>query len=814
MSASMDQAGDRAVPLSHLATAVLDSEGTVVRWSRAAADLLDRSSREVCGHPVRELLDDDLSCEAAPEAARHDAGIPAAGRTRLRHRSGDTIDVAFRAVPLEGSSELLVMAAPTRYVTDSEQSMAFFRGLFSQDRIGVGIHDTDLNIVRTTLRTGMFGGLPAAPPGSRLRAVLAAEDAEDVESALRHVLDTGIPLVDRPQRVRSPRVPGRQWTFSLSAFRLEDATGNPTGVATVFTDTTEQERSRRHLDLIESASKRIGTSLDLTETAQDLADTLVPAFGDLAWVEIAEAAFDGDEPPKLAGGGLWHIRRAAVAAADGNFPAPLLPPGAACPPLPDGPIMRSLQQGMAVAGGRAEHPMIHDPELTRLFVPERGHSFVSSPLFARGLVLGVAVVWRVDRPDPFDEEDKELLAEIASRAALGVDNARRYTREHRAAVALQRLLLPRATTETSAAETAGFYVPAGGGADISGDWFDVIPLPSLRTALVVGDVMGHGLHATATMGRLRTAIQTLADLELEPTELLNHLDDLVQRIAAETPGTGEAVGATCLYALYDPVSRRATLASAGHPPPIAVRPDATAEVLGLSPGPPLGVGGMPFESTTVELEPGSVLALYTNGLTEGENHDIAAGLRQLTDNLTAHCHRDDSLHETGRALLPDTADQPPRDDIALLLARTRAVPPENIASWEFPADPTHVSDARKATTDQLAAWGLDDLSFTTEMVVSELVTNAIRYAGGPVGLRLIRENVLVCEVTDPSNTQPRLRRADTTDEGGRGLFLVAQLTTRWGSRYGQHGKTIWAEQPIHPTTDDGPASSLPNGFGV
>ncbi|MFF9077788.1 SpoIIE family protein phosphatase [Streptomyces sp. NPDC014872] len=805
MSASEDRPGGRPSAFRALSTAVLDRDGTVLRWSRAAAELLGRSSEEVCGRPVRDLLD-DVPCEAR-EDTRLPGGIPETGETRLRHRSGRTIDVTFRVTPLEGASEFVVVAVPTRRLTDMEQGMSFLESLFSQDRIAVSIHDTDLRVVRANLASEVFG-VRAGPSPDRLRDVMSAQDAEGVEASLREVLETGVPLVGKHQRMRSSQGAWQRRSLSLSAFRLEDATGSPNGAAAVFTDSTEQDRSRRHVELLHRAAKRIGASLDVLQTAQDVLDALVPALGDVGWVELADAVFDGEEPPKLFGAGRWHLRRAAVAADPGPWPAALLQPLASCPPLPDGLIMRDLQRGRTVTGGLAEYPMGHVPELAPLFVPEHGHSFVASPLFARGLVLGVVAIWRAEQPDPFDQEEADLLEEIATRAALAVDNARRYTHEHHAAVALQQRLLPRATTDTPATETAGLYRPAGGGAEISGDWFDVVPLPSLRTALVVGDVVGRGLHATAMMGRLRTAVRTLADLELDPDELLTHLDDLVRQLEDEAPpGHRDTIGGTCLYAVYDPVTRCCTLASAGHPPPVLVHPDGTTEVLELSPGPPLGVGGMPFEVTTVELEPGSVLALYTDGVIERADHDPARGLRRLVNALETFCRPDRPLDDLGRDLLADTSEAPPDDDIALLLARTRAIAPENTASWEFPTDPSEVATARETASRQLTAWGLDELAFTTELVVSELVTNAIRYAGGPVGLRLIRESVLVCEVSDPSSTQPRLRRARTTDEGGRGLFLVAQLTSRWGSRYGRRGKTIWTEQPLDTTADDLPELS-------
>ncbi len=797
---SIDCSDDGSFAFDALATAVLDEQGTVLGWSRSAANLVGRRAGEVCGRPVRELLAD------VPSGAMGGAGFPAAGRVRLRHRSGDTIDVTFRVMRMEGVSDLLVLAAPTQDVAERNQGVSLTRALFAQDHIGIAIHDTALNIVRTNITPEMFGG-PAARPGSRLREILSIEDAQALELAFHEVLETGIPLVNKHQRMRTPQVPGWERAFSLSAFRLEDARGAPTGIAAVFTDITEQLRARRHLRLAHEAALRVGGSLDVTRIAQELADMAVPALGDLASVDLAEPVLAGDEPTKWQGGGDLHLLKVAVASATGEWPAGHVQRGEALPRWPDASLLRRAQRGETMIAGPDEliAALGHDPRLVEKLVPPGGHSGIEAPLFARGLLLGHLSLWRVNQREPFTGEDASLVKEIASRGALAIDNARRYTREHRAAVTLQQSLLPPATTDVLAAETAGIYRPAGGGAEISGDWFDVIPLPSLRVALVVGDVVGHGLRATATMGRLRTAIATLADLELGPDDLLTRVGDLVQRLATEAPVEHQdTVGATCLYAVYDPVTRRCALASAGHPPPVVVRPDGTAHVVELSLGPPLAVGGMPYETTTIDLEPGSVLALYTDGLIEGDDHDPDAGLRRLTAALPALCRPDRPVAESGRILLAGLGDQPHRDDIACLLARTRAVPAENTARWEFPADPAIVADAREATADQLAIWGLDELAFTTGLVVSELVTNAIRYGGEPVGLHLSRGDVLVCEVTDPSNTQPRLRRARTTDEGGRGLFLVAQLTTRWGCRYGQQGKTIWGEQQLpqgHPAVD-------------
>ncbi|HSA49257.1 MAG TPA: SpoIIE family protein phosphatase [Yinghuangia sp.] len=568
-----------------------------------------------------------------------------------------------------------------------------------------------------------------------------------------------------------------------------------------------RERSERYARLSHAAATGIGATLDLVDTTNRLARVLVPELTDLAAVDLTEPVLHGEEPPK--GDTDIRIRRVAMAAADANggvtgqegWPDEVVGLGHLLPWVPESPLLHPVVEGAAVVVSDMEQlreALSMTPQESRAIIPRGAHSLIVIPLFARGLILGTVTAWRVQTEADFDDADAGMLAEITSRAALSVDNARRYTREHRTAVALQRSLLPRPVLRTPAADTAGTYLPAEGDAGVGGDWFDVIALSSLRTGFVVGDVVGHGLGATAAMGRLRTAVQTLADLDLEPVELISHLDDLVLSYWPEhDPGdpTSElaAQGATFLYGVYDPVGRRCAIASAGHPPPLVALPGREPEFVDLSPGPPLGVGGMPFESVELDLPDGTLLAFFTDGLIERRDADISTLLGEFRRSIDRN--RDRPLIDIGPEVL-GTLDPSREDDVALLLARTRSVPEDAIADWELPADPSVVSRARELATRQLSAWGLDELVFSTELVVSELVTNAIRYAGGPIGLRLIRDNILVCEVSDPSNTQPRLRRSVATDEGGRGLFLVAQLASRWGSRYRRTGKTIWTEQGI------------------
>ncbi|WP_307825914.1 SpoIIE family protein phosphatase [Streptomyces sp. MBT33] len=555
--------------------------------------------------------------------------------------------------------------------------------------------------------------------------------------------------------------------------------------------------ARRRLELLHEAGVRIGTTLDVARTAEELTEVTAPEFADFVAVDLPDALLRGEEPGPL--GARTRLRRVALGAV--HEESHLWSVGDPVAYVASTPQARCLESGRAVlepvlsdsGGWKAQDP----PRLERTLAAGI-HSLIAVPLRARGTTLGVVSFYRSERPAPFEDDDLSLAQELASRAAICIDNARRYTREHHTALTLQRSLLPRGRPEQSAVEVAHRYLPAQAG--VGGDWFDVIPLSGARVALVVGDVVGHGLHAAATMGRLRTAVHNFCALDLPPDELLTHLDDLAGRLDrgegwAVESGLADSgiVGATCLYAVYDPVSRRCTLTRAGHPLPAVVRPDGTVEFVDLPAGAPLGLGGMPFETVELELAEGSQLVLYTDGLVEDRLRDIDTGLDRLRTVLAV---AERPPEETCEAVLDALLPARPADDVALLVARTHALGPDRVAQWDLPSEPAVVSVARAAVTEQLTAWGLDDLSFTTELVVSELVTNAIRHAHGPVQLRLLRDRALICEVSDGSGTSPRLRRARTEDEGGRGLFLAARLTERWGTRYTPEGKVIWTEQPL------------------
>lgn len=456
----------------------------------------------------------------------------------------------------------------------------------------------------------------------------------------------------------------------------------------------------------------------------------------------------------------------------------------------------AADRGGLIADLRAEHDWrTYDPQRAERILDHGIHSLIAVPLLARGTVLGRACFWRSEQVQPFEPDDLSFAEELAARAAVCLDNARRFTREHAVAVALQRSLLPRGLSGQTAVEAAHRYLPAQAG--VGGDWFDVIPLPGARVALVVGDVVGHGLHAAATMGRLRTAVHNFSALDLAPDELLGYLDELVVRIDADEGAEEEwpaVTGAACLYAVYDPVAGHCSVARAGHLGPALVHPDGTVSFPDVPLSPPLGLGGQPFETAELTLAEGSRLVLYTDGLVEDRDRDVDVGLALLREALTGHPGR--SPEQTCQAVIDSVLLPQPSDDVALLVARTRLLGPEHVADWDVPSDPAAVGSVRAGASRQLADWGLDEIAFTTELILSELITNAIRYGTPPVRVRLLRDRTLICEVSDGSSTSPHLRQAKTTDEGGRGLFLVAKLAQHWGTRYTPTGKVIWTEQAL------------------
>ncbi|MFH0518667.1 SpoIIE family protein phosphatase [Streptomyces sp. M41] len=845
MDQRTDSASDLCGPLvlTRAATAILDGRGLVIGWSPAAQRLLGYAPDEVIGGRGDDLLAAPKSVPAGLRAAFAGREGSAFGEVvSARHRDGHTVEVAVSVCRVDqgGAEPVWVLAAADRQdEVEWETRQAMLQGLATQSPIGLAIYDRELRLIWANAGSDDEVGAPLSEylgktsedlygPGE----VLTQGYGSTLREVMRRVLETGEPAIDLHVRGQPPTEPKEDLVWSCSYYRLMDGRGNILGVCEDGVDITDRYRAQQRLALMALAGRRIGTTLTVEGTAGQLAEVAVPSFADGIMVDLVPAVLDGEEP--TAGSArqpLVRVARRALAVShdgpreddrlsDGAFTERVwYDPGSAqavC--LATGEPV--LERGDAETGRRLSGSG-RDAAMSRLVVPLR----------ARGAMLGLVTFLRGRTVNPFDVDERTLGEELVAHSAACLDNARRYTREHRAAVTLQRTLLPRRLPALTAMEVACRYLPAESQAGVGGDWFDVIPLSGTRVGLVVGDVAGHGLRAAATMGRLRTTVRALARLDLAPGELLGRLDDLVGQTtegvdwgadravsasagmrggsatggwSSKTAGTqfgpdqevfDDAVGATCLYAIYDPVSGCCSLARAGHPPP-AVVDAATGEVdfPDLPPGPPLGLGGLPFETTEINLPHGSLLALYTDGLVESRGQDIEAGLDQLAHILADPTRPLEEMCDQTLASLQ--SGEPARDDITMLLARTRLLDAEQVAVWELPARPAAVRLARSLAGEQLDRWGLRELAFTTDMVVSELVTNAILYATQPIQLRLIRDRTFISEVSDPGHTSPHLRRAAAYDEGGRGLFIVAQLVQSWGTRYTPDGKTIWAEQAL------------------
>jgi PAS domain S-box-containing protein len=674
--------------------------------------------------------------------------------------------------------------------------------------LGVALLDRQMRHVRLNTAMCRILGLRTEADGLNLRLtdLVPTPAAQSCVACAERVARTGEPEVWRGLlRLPAQR---REHAVEVSLSPVTGPDDRIHGVLAVGFDVTGQHLARERLALVNEANTRIGSTLDMVRTAQELVQVAVPRFADLAIVDLVDSVIRGDEPVIGPVERTMPLRRLAACSVLEGMPELVAPPGEVVSFPARSPLAECLETGRTVSCSGPVDTIAAwanaNADRTATIVRHQFKAMMVVPVQARGSTLGLAVFIRHQRPEPFADDDLLLAEEIVARAALCLDNARLFTREHATALALQRSLLQQRQPEQSAVEVATRYLPAQSGVAVGGDWFDVIRLSGCRVGLVVGDVAGHGIRSAATMGRLRTAVQTLADVDLEPEELLTRLDDVVARLAAEQELSADGVAdlsATCLYAVYDPVSRRCTVARAGHPAPAVLTPDGAVDYLDLPAGPPLGLGGLPFEEAEVELPEGSLLVLYTDGLIESRERDIDAGLNAMRKVLSeVHSSSGAARHPSldavcdglVDALLPERAG----DDAALLVARTCALPPDRIASWDLPADPAVVADARARAARQLAAWGLEDVTFTTELLVSELVTNAIRHAQQPIQLRIILDGDLSCEVFDGSSSAPQLRRADRYDEGGRGLMLVAQLADRWGTRHTSSGKIIWAQQAL------------------
>ncbi|MDC0773029.1 ATP-binding SpoIIE family protein phosphatase [Streptomyces sp. HD] len=571
---------------------------------------------------------------------------------------------------------------------------------------------------------------------------------------------------------------------------------------------TPMRRDGDRLRFVGAATRRIARGIDLDEIVMGLCRATVPTFSDAILVYLRDPLPVGDERPT--GPVVLRLRRTDRIPEErdtegGGF----LPAQAPSEPTELSELSALTSELCEVRPGgalaevlRGVRPVFADAPAARAALPELlgddgeliipdGQRAILAPLRGRRRVIGAAVFLR--RPDriAFEPDDLLVAAQLATHSALGIDKAVLYGREAYIADELQRTMLPETLPRPTGVRLASRYLPAAETARVGGDWYDAIPLPGSRVALVVGDVMGHSMTSAAIMGQLRTTAQTLAGLDLPPQEVLHHLDEQAQRLGTDRM-------ATCLYAVYDPVSHRITIANAGHPPPVLLHLGGRAEVLRVPAGAPIGVGGVDFEAVELDAPAGATLLLYTDGLVESRLRDVWTGIEQLREKLAATAQLTGPDHPPPlEALCDEVLDMlgpgDRDDDIALLAARFDGIAPSDVAYWFLEPEDAAPGRARRLARRALARWGLEELTDSVELLVSEVVTNAVRYASRPVTLRLLRTDVLRCEVGDDVPQLPRLRQARATDEGGRGLYLVNRLARRWGATRLSTGKVVWFE---------------------
>lgn len=660
-----------------VAAVVLDADGRIVLWSPQAEELLGYTAEEALGQYGAHLMVAEENFEQVLHLFEQvmSSGDAWSGEFPVRRKDGTTRVLDFRNMRLlddRGDYYALGLATDQATLRRVERDLALSVRLVDQSPIGLAVLGPDLRYVGVNAALERIDGLTAHEhKGRRVAEVLPFVDAETVDEAMRGVLDTGVPVLDRQMVGRTAADPDNDHAWSVSLYRLEDVGGRVLGLAVSVVDVTdryraatEAERARHRLSLVADASVRIGTTLDLEQTARELAGIAVPELADVAAVDVLDTVLEG-RPGRVAADGPAVIRALAVAAA---YPTVAVqaadPPGEPAHYSADRLVTRCVRTARPVLVAEVDDDSLsciaRDHHAAELLAKAGVHSYLAVPLIARGEVLGALDLKRARNPVPFTEDDALLASELAARAAVCIDNARLFRRQRETALTLQRSLLPKAPRHLVGLEVATRYQPAGAGSEVGGDWFDIVPMDDGRTALVVGDVMGSGINSATTMGRLRTATQTLSRLALEPAEVLRHLDEIIADL--------EPSLATCVYAVYDPHLAQCCLGTAGHPPPVLIRAGEAPRLLDLPSGAPLGVGGVPFHDVTTRLAPGDRLVLYTDGLVETRDQDIDTRLDRLLDLLGTP---DPSLEHTCDRLLRELRHGGNHDDVALLVARVR-----------------------------------------------------------------------------------------------------------------------------------------------
>ncbi|WP_432042552.1 SpoIIE family protein phosphatase [Streptomyces cadmiisoli] len=775
---------------SLLAVVSLDSRDRVSGWSDEAEAILGYRSSEVVGRPAIGLVAEGRWPARTAALVR----CHGSGRVVFVHKSGFPVEATLLVEPAVAAGHPCVWFISEPSCHGAGHDIGLLEGAWTQSSTAISVWSSELRLLWANELACQIVEEPISDVRGRRPTEVFLPDSQHhaLEEQMRTVRDTGTPRsVLTYERVAGRNRP-REWVIHIDPVR--DLNGAVVALCTMARDNSTEFWARQRLCLLDRARRNIGLSLDTERTARELTSLSVPDFADVAFVQVLPHAWGADRARSR---GPVEMRLIALS---GEVPSR---PHVFSTASDDASaawrvVDRESLPSLALSLRRAvrvdlPHEAASWPELPDDLVSSRRGGAICVPLTARGAALGVATFLRAE--SSFDAEDLLLVEELAETTATCMANARHYEREHSTALTLQQSLLPREPPAQSAVDAAYAYRPADVAAGVGGDWFDVIPLSGARVALVIGDVVGRGVRAAATMGRLRSVVRTLAEVDLSPEELLTSLDDTVNRVdqSGEPGAFDPEFAASILYSVYDPTSRRCCFARAAHVAPVLVRPSGDTHLLDLPEGPPLGLGGLPFESVEMAIPEGSMLVFFTDGVVGTHHRDLSAGISLLQEYLASTtCTPAAVCDDILELMLPKGGG----DDAAVLVARSRVIDEANIAQWDVPADASAVAPVRDQVTERLGAWGLDEKAYATEIIVSELVTNAVRYGRPPIRLRLIRDSTLICEVTDGSSAAPHLRRARSFDEGGRGLFLVAQLSSRWGSRHLSDGKIIWAEQQL------------------
>ncbi|MCM2579542.1 SpoIIE family protein phosphatase [Streptomyces meridianus] len=791
-----------------MASFVVDGGARITSWGTDAAAWFGRSAEEVLGQHCGLLFGEDAHEVLADASVRAAAGEIHTTVLPATLGDGTRRDVLVTCSPLSeitGRPALLCQVADVEELSSNEVRTAFVDALMRKSPLGLGVLDNDLRYVLVNDTLADFNGVPAPDHlGRRVGELVRAADGGEYEKRLRRVLETGESLRNLLIACRTEGRPDRDRVWSVSFFRLTGNENQVLGLGGMIFDVTERETAlldasavRQRLSLVNQAGTEVGTSLGMAETARELTDFAVPEFADAAIVELRREFLESGRH-RPAGEPVPTLRIAARSVLDDPVARLLFTVSGRERMHPVGsPVHEVVCTGRAwrsrVLTSRTLAELAPDDGTVGLS-PARGPgSLILAPLKARGRCLGFVAFARSTEREPLDADDVKVAEELATRTAISLDNARLYDEERRVAIALQRNMLPDAKDVAGrpGLDIAYHYWSTGSSARVGGDWFDVIPLSGHRVALVVGDMMGHDIHAAAGMGQLRTAMHTLAELDLDPVDLFVRLDGIVEN----NPAMDHA---TCVYAVYNTVTRRCSIANAGHPPPVLRYSDRTTEVARVDPGMPLGtgLGGPEFTVVDLELPEDSILVLYTDGLVERRSRDIDVGIEALRAALAAPVPSGLSVQQVCDDTVAALENGINDDDLAVLMARAPAVPDHRSARWTVPPVPGSAPRARELVGRAMRDWGLEALMDTAQLLMSELVTNAVRHARGDIEIQMAKGETLVVEVSDDDERLPHRAHVTELDEKGRGLAVVDGIARGWGARSVRSGKVVWFELPL------------------